>query len=340
MKLRLTLAAAFLVLAFGGGYVWYRTHTPAPAAAAGSDSSSSGEVPPEEYVYVPEPHISLRINGTHKPAVSRGTPLLFSVRVANQQAINAALLNRAHQIRWAALQEKLTQAKVRKEEVDALSDSLHRDIPIKSVELGSDNVNWADSVRFMQRMPDGKDVPLAWTLRKIGPDADKKLTLDATATAELDFGADPEEAAKLAPADYVIVAVLEVARDETFPSALWRGRVESEPVTLKVQPESRKLTAAEAVATELDYVSYFLAVHQGGAALAHAQKAVAANPNDIDAHIAVGDCKATQDDVAGALEAYEAALGQYSRQQSDSYERPTLLLSKISDLRARLQPNE
>lgn len=324
-----------MLLALGAGYLWLSQRYPT-SPAAGAPASTTGEAVPEEYVYVAEPHISLRINGKHDPVIYPGTPLLLSVRVANQRAMNAALLNHAHEVRHAALLEKLSQGKAGKEDVDGVPASLQKEIPIKDVELGREGLPWMNSVHFNQRTADGQEIPLPWELEKIGPATDQKLVLDASKTAELDFALGPTTTANLAAGEYVVVAVLEVKADVQLPSTQWRGRVETEPVTLKVLPQAKKLSPPEVVSTELDYVSYFLATHQGAMALIHSHKAVAASPTDINANIAMGDSKAMQNDLPGALEAYETARREFYRQHAEAYERPALLLSKIYDLRARM----
>ena len=291
----------------------------------------------EEFEYVASPHISMRINGSHEPVVDHGTPLLLSLRAANQGAMNAKLINRARQERWAALQERLASGQVQKEEVDALASSLQPQLPVKTVQLGSDSGAWEQFVRFVRRLPDGKEEPLPWKLERIGASSEKTLVLDAETTVQLDFGVSPEAAAAIAPGTYEIVGILEIPASAGIPAERWKGRSEAEPVTVRVLPQQPPPSAPEKLRSELDYVNYFLATNQSALALQHAKAALAASPTDVDAQIALGDSKAAQNDPQGALAAYQTAFQEFHLQSPTPYEQPSLLLEKISKLREKLE---
>jgi tetratricopeptide (TPR) repeat protein len=132
------------------------------------------------------------------------------------------------------------------------------------------------------------------------------------------------------------VGILEVPSDAKLPAGEWRGRVETEPVTLKILPQQAQRSTAEKTESELEYVNYFLATNQAAKALQHAQEALAASPASIDAYIAVGDSKNMQGDAQGALDAYEAALTAFYDRENLPYEPPSLLTHKISMLEEKL----
>jgi len=333
---RLLLAGAVGIALLAGLYFWLHIRRSVSLQVKGQPEAATGnEI--EEFEYVAAPYISMRINGTHEPVVAQGTPLLVSLRAANQGAMNAQLINQAHKQRWAALQEKLSSGQVQKEEVNALAPSLQHELPVKTVQLGSESGGWEQFVRFVQRLPGGKEEPLPWKLDPIGASSEKKLVLDAETTVQLDFGLTPEAAAAIAPGDYEIVGILEVPASASVSAEQWKGRSETDPVTLKVLPQQPPPSAADRLRSELDAVKYFLVTNQSALALQHAKAALAAGPTDIDAQIALGDSKAAQNDPQGGLAAYQAALQEFQSQSPAPYEPPSLLFEKISKLRKGLK---
>src|SRR5438128_11251747 len=65
------------------------------------------------------PDVSLQVNGEHELIVHQGTPLIFSVWLANQRAMNADLQNTALQAYREALQGALACAEAPKVNADA-----------------------------------------------------------------------------------------------------------------------------------------------------------------------------------------------------------------------------
>lgn len=72
-------------------------------------------------------------------------------------------------------------------------------------------------------------------------------------------------------------------------------------------------------------------------ALREAQKALAANPHSIFAHILVGDLLEAQGDLARALAAYEAAQSEFYRQHPNGPAPPLRLVQKSAKLRAQIR---
>ncbi len=339
MKRRWLVAGIVAIAVLAGLYFWLPRHRGVPLQGESQRHTAKSDDETEDFEYVAAPHISMRINGTHEPTVIRGTPLLVSLRLANPGAMNAQLINHAHQKRWAALQEKLSRGQVQKEEVDALEPGLRHELPVKAVQLGADNGAWEEFVRFVRRLPDGKEERLPWKLERIGPPAEKKLLLDAETTVQLDFGLTPETAAAIEPGDYEVVGILEIPADANTPAEQWKGRCETEPLQLRILSQHPPSSAADKLRSELDFVNYFLATNQSGLAVQHAETALASSPDDIDAQIALGDSRRAQNDLKGALAAYRTAMKEFQGQSPAPYEPPSLLVEKISKLGKELEVN-
>ena len=57
------------------------------------------------------------------------------------------------------------------------------------------------------------------------------------------------------------------------------------------------------------------------------------NPKSLAAEIALGEARKAHGDLKDALEAFQKATSEYYQQYPKSYEPPTLLISRISDIK-------
>jgi cytochrome c-type biogenesis protein CcmH/NrfG len=171
----------------------------------------------------------------------------------------------------------------------------------------------------------------------IQPPAAKRVTLDAKTSAELTFAIEPSVASQIAAGEYKVVATLDVPAIGTVKSGTWTGQARSEPVKLIIQDEPLRLTHGDVEKLELHFANYFYAVAKFPDAARHAEAALATNPKSISADIVLGEVKRAQGDLAGALEVFQKATLEFYQQNPNSYEPPTLLLSRISDLQEKLE---
>jgi tetratricopeptide (TPR) repeat protein len=286
------------------------------------------------------PNVSLQVNGEDELLIHQGTPLIFSVRLANQQAMNAAAYNEANQTLIEEIRADVSSGKISKEEAEAEIAQLSKKAEIKVVQLGSDHIGWEQFVRFGLRLPDGREQPLSWPLRLVAPPQAKSVTLDAENTYQLDYGLEPAAAAKVLVGEYRVVVVLEVAAEAKLPADRWRGRVESDPVAFKVMEKPARLSPVDEEKMHLDFARYFSTTGELPRSLEHAQKVLAINPQSIPAHILAGDVKEGQGDLRGALEAYQSAVREYYRQHPKPYEAPRYLIYKTTSLMEKLKLTE
>jgi tetratricopeptide (TPR) repeat protein len=122
-----------------------------------------------------------------------------------------------------------------------------------------------------------------------------------------------------------------------LPAELWRGRVRSGPVKLKILPAPAELSPEEQSQMSMEKAEFFAASGDWPSALASAQAVLAANPKVIRAHIIVGEAKEAQGDLAGARDSFAAAEGQFYEQFPNSYDAPQYLILKIATLEERLK---
>jgi tetratricopeptide (TPR) repeat protein len=289
--------------------------TPAPVAGG-----RSARQPPPLL-----PDIGLWVNSSERVEVRQGTPLVFSVRLANHQAMNAALANATRQPYLASIDEREQRGELTAEAAAAMRAGVGLEAAVRPIEIGGANRNWTSFVRFERFDPGAR--ALDWSLRAIPP-PESSLALDARTTAEVTFVLSPEAAAQVTPGEYRVVAVIEVPADSGPPDA-WHGLARSTPVTITVLPASAGRDAtAESQAARLR-ARYFAKVGDWKQSLADAERAVSLVPSSVDAHILVGEARKALGDPEGALAAFREAQRQYEAQYGGPPDEPSYIADQI-----------
>ena len=335
MKKLSLVVVALVVAALGVALLLRRVGSREKSPVGGTLAVARGE--PE---LPPWPDISLQIDRAHEITVYQGTPLLISVRLANQRAMNAAGENQARQARAEGLKAAVARGAIPKEKAEAVLAYLSQRVPVRAVQLGDDTAGWDTFVRFAQLTPDGKQQSLGWPLKALGPAASKTLRLDGETTAQLDFALDPTTAAAITPGEYQIVAVLEVPAEAKLAAERWRGRTESDPVKLSVKEKPAQFTKADEENFNLSLARYNDATGDSRGALQYAEKALAVNPKSIPASILVGEVREGMGDLKGALEGYKNAEHEFYQQYPNSYEAPLYLIDKTISVTEKLGEKE
>jgi tetratricopeptide (TPR) repeat protein len=272
------------------------------------------------------PDIGLWVNSFERVEVRQGTPLVFSVRLANHQAMNAALANATRQPYLASIDERVQRGELTEEAAAAMRAGVGPEAAVRSIEVGSANRNWASFVRF--ELSDSNTQALDWSLRLIPP-PESALALDARTTAEVTFVLSPEAAAQVTPGEYRVSAVIEVPGD-SGPADAWHGLARSTPVTITVLPASAGQDAtAETQAARLR-AQYFARVGDWKQSLTDAERAVSLDPSSIDAHILVGEARKASGDPDGALAAFREAQRQYEAQYGGPPDEPSYIADQIA----------
>jgi len=336
-KWLIAIASLVLLLVVAGVLFWVRPEWRFWAQEGGQPPGDEPTMLEAAREIPPLPAISLQIDTENGMKVYTGTPLIFSVRLANPRAMNAAAENASNQAAAKAIEAAVATGKIPKEKADRRLAHFRQEARIRAVQLGDESAGWEQFVRFTQRLPDGKQQPLAWPLKLAAPPEAKTLTLDAKNTAQLDYLLEPAATSQIATGDYQILAVLEVPADAKVASDRWRGRVESGRVKLSIMQKPARMAPEEEEKTNLQFARYYQAAKDWTHALESAQKALAANPKSIPALILVGEVKETRGDLRGALEAFQTAEAEFYRQYPKSYEAPLYLIHKSAELLAKLK---
>jgi tetratricopeptide (TPR) repeat protein len=330
------IGAVVLVLVWAILFIRFRKR--AVDTAAGSPQSVPASVTRQHID--PAPEISLQINHADGLTLYRGTPMVLNVRVVNHQAMIADAQETSDRVYIQQLRAAAKRSEISKERVEATIARVQLAPEVSAINLGEDDAPWDSFLQLSQQLPDGTLRPLGWTTKVIRPPAAKRLALTTQTEAELTFAVEPSSATQIPLGEYVIVAALNIPAKVGFTPGTWTGLAESDPVKLTIADKPGRLSPDDEERLDLQFADYFYAGGDFAEAAKRAQSALAVNPKSISAEIAIGEARKAQGDLKGALEVFQKARSEYYRQYPKSYEPPTLLLSRISDIEAAMESEQ
>ena len=334
MRKILLVSSVLIVLVIAAVAAFLLLHRSQPSSVSGSPPPSISQMEAEDVP--PLPDLSLQIDSAGELEVFAGTPLIFTVRVANQRAANAASTLRAHEAYLSLLGEKLAKGEISASEAQPMLELAWQKPEVKVVRLGTSNQGWETFLYFEVESAGAQPERLNWPMQMVIPPQSKSLALDATSHAELDYALSPDAAAQVPAGDYSVFTVLEVSPAATLPQDLWRGRVISRPVKLRISPAPAQPSAAEQANMNMQRAEFFSTTSDWAHALQSAQAALKEDPKLIRAQMIQGEAKEAQGDLAGARDAFSQALRLFDQQYPHSYEEPQYLVYKLVTLDERL----
>ena len=284
----------------------------------------------------PLPDISLEINEQSEAQVFQGAPFVFTVRVANPRAANTLALNQAHEQSLAMLQEKVAKGELSAQDAQPMLELAGVKREVKTVRLGAQDRGWEQSLHFEVQSAGAAFAPLNWSLTMVRSPEAKSVLLDGNVNAEIQYALNPQAAAQVPAGEYVLQAVLEVEAGPSLPAELWRGRIASEPVKLKISPSPAELSAADRANLSMQRAEFFSTTSDWTHALQSSQEALQEDPKLIRGQMIQGEAKEAQGDLAGARDAFAQALRLFEEQYPDSYEQPQYLIRRLAALDERL----
>jgi len=278
------------------------------------------------------PALSFQVGGQHELEVFQGTPLIFTVRVTNPRAANAAAIGQEQDAYRTLIQEKAARGQIQPKEADSMLERAGQKPEVRPLVIGTGDRSWDSFVRFELANPGGQTQPLNWPLRPVA----KTAFSGAASAGQLDFALTPEDAARVAAGGYAVIAILEIPAGTPGPADLWHGRVASAAVNLTVTPMPARPTAGQKGQLNLARAEFFSVTKAWDDALANAQAALAADNSLIRAQMIAGSAKEAKGDLAGARDAFLDAKRLFEEQNPNSYEAPLYLIHKIAELDGRL----
>jgi len=324
------LIILILVLLVAGAFMFLKRRHP---TGANRRAAASRLQEPE---LSPAPEVALQVDRESDLVVTKGTPLILSVTLANPRAMNAALENEANQALVSEIEAGITAGKIARETEEPRLARLRQPVPVQSVRLGDETTSWKDYVHFSLLRPDGHKELLPWSLRLAADPESSSLSLGNTETAQLDYLLDPAAAAQIPPGDYQILVSLQAPANKPHADT-WEGETQSEPVRLSIVQDGAPPTAADQEKTHLQFAYYYQPARDWTHALESAQKARAVNQHSLSASLLIGEVREAQGDLQDALEAYQASQAEFRAQYPKSYEPPLYIIDRISSLRQELE---
>lgn len=279
------------------------------------------------------PALSLQIGHAHELDVFQGTPLIFTVRVTNPRALNAAAIGEEQDAYRALIQAKVARGEIKPKDAQPMLERAQRKPQVTLFRIETADRGWQSFVHFEVVAPGGKPETLNWPLRLVATTAFS----DLTSAGQLDYALSPEAAVQVTAGAYAVIAVLEIPAETLGPPDLWHGRVASPAVDLTILPMPARPSPAQRGQLNLARAEFFSITKDWKEALASAQAALAADRSLIRAEMVAGDAKEAQGDLSGARDAFVEAKRLFDEQNPNSYEAPEDLITKIAELDQRLR---
>jgi hypothetical protein len=335
----IAVAAAAVIFFFRRSHQEARPESPQPVKSiAGPESpqpaKSIAEIEQEDAP--PLPDVSLEINDQGEAQVIQGTPLVFTVRAANPRAANTLATNQAHERSLALVQEKVTKGELSKQDAEPMLELARVRREVRTVRLGTGDRGWEKFLHFEAQTAGSPFAAVNWSLTVVKPPDAKSVLLDGNSNVQVQYALNPQAAAQVPAGEYVLMAVLEVAAEPALPRDLWRGRVTSVPVKLKISPSPTELSDADRARISMQRAEFFSTTGDWANALQSAQDALKEDPKLIRAQMIQGEAREAQGDLEGARDAFSQALRLFDEQNPDSYERPQYLMDRLAALNERL----
>jgi hypothetical protein len=267
-----------------------------------------------------EPSVAMRVNEEDETTtVFAGTPLWFSVSVANAAAVNELAASRVLARKLARLATEAVQQQARTQELPRVyADYAQRQAPA-AITLGDAAKPWTTAMQFVVRDAKGGEQPLSLLLKPIGNQR-RMAELDARRTIQTNFGG---ASADLAPGVYSVIGCL-------GNTGSWQGRACSNSVNLTVLARPAQLSSAQQLALDRQKARFGLLTGDYQAIETYGQNLLDADPNSVPGHIYLGEAKFLQSQWEDALHEFVTARAQFNRQNPSAVDRPKYLNARIN----------
>ena len=309
MKSKPILVSAVLILAVLAPILSCKKKPPqdtpgAPAAEAAA--AKEAPVPGNEQEApetVPPLELLLTANGEESLTITRDTPLVLSLTIANRAAAEAVNAREARETLKEELEAQVREQSMTRERADWVLKREPESAAVVSVTLVVDSGGF--SFAFGR---EGAPAALPWTLKPVAPASPQTLSLDDRTDAGAVFVA-AADASKLPPlGEFEISAAFE-ARSRDGKS--WSGKLRSNPVAVTIVEEAK--TPGEKAERSLAFAEYYLKIGDLERAGQGVEAALAEFPTLIRGLCLRGTLLEAKGDFRAALESYQRARVGYRR---------------------------
>lgn len=264
-------------------------------------------------------NIDLSINDVSSDTIYKGEPLVMHVSISNAFASygmewNAELDSHLESIK-SQLDAELITYEIYKQ------DSLESEQTRRSIEpviIGTERRSWYEIIEIIVSV--NQDSVVAWTFTPLGYSEENTIiTVNGESYYFARFGIAPEATMSLAPGQFSIVAKI--------------NEVESASSDLLILPGEMPESLVSSDDHKMRLGIYYLEENKAGAALNYAKSILETNPNSIDGLVLSGEAYLLMDVHDLALNAFEQAMEEWTKQYPDAIDPPEYLMSMIEYLK-------
>jgi tetratricopeptide (TPR) repeat protein len=269
--------------------------------------------------------IDLSANDQGEVTLSPGTPITFGVLLENVVAAEAKGQAEARAQAKVALDALVAAGRLTQKDADEQLAGLEVAPPADPIALT------AVAERFSWKVEGGGTVPFAPKMLPAGP----KVVLDGEKDLTLTFTLSPEQTAGLSPGEYRVRLRYD---GKGAPAGEWSGIADSDAIVLTVAPSPAQPTAEQTWERQYAFSQFHLAMGEPAKAAVAADAMLAAKPGSIVGLVQRGRAREALGDLAGALEAFRAALAARRKLDPRSAYQTQPLAQTVRRLEEALKP--
>jgi tetratricopeptide (TPR) repeat protein len=271
--------------------------------------------------------LECRINEETNIKIYEDEPIIISLSIINDEAIQAALHNTPLEVERQELERKYEENRISEKEYKSAVEEIERNkLSFRTYRFGSPK-GWIPFIQF-RVLSTEEWSDLNWPLKLLMYDPpDNVVELNASTSCYIEWGLDPQDSTQVSRGEYQLKAIAKIMKP-----------VESNVVTLTFIGEklSKAITNSEEQLLARGRYYYKSSLFQE--AKDYAERALKINSNSLEALVLLGNIEEKRGNYVKALEAYELAeKADYTQKEKEGYEPPEYIISKIITLTKLLE---
>ncbi len=266
--------------------------------------------------------VECRVNEEIQVKIYEDEPLILSLSIINDEAIQAALHNTPLEVERQELESKFKEKQISEKEYKSAAEEIERNkLRFRIYRFGSPK-GWVPFIQFRVLSKEGWS-DLNWPLKLLmNVPPDNVVDLDASTSCYIEWGLDPQDSTQVPRGEYQLKAVVKILKP-----------VESNVVALTFLSEKLPKTITNSEEQLLVMSRYYYKCSLFQEAKNYAERALKINSNSIKALVMLGEIEEKRGNYVKALEAYELAEKKfYAQEEEKEYEPPEYIMSKIITL--------
>ncbi len=270
--------------------------------------------------------VECRVNEETDIKIYEDEPIILSLSIINDEAIQAALHNTPLEVEHQELERKYKENQISEKEYKSAVEEIERNkLRFRTYRFGSPK-GWIPFIQFRVLSTEGWS-DLNWPLKLLMHDpSDNVVELNASTSCYVEWGLDPQDSTQVTRGEYQLKAIAKIMKP-----------VESNVVTMTFLGEKLPKATMNSEEQLLVMGRYYYKSSLFQEAKDYAEKALKINSNSVRALILLGNIEEKKGNYTKALEIYKTAEKKvYSQMKKEQYKPPDYLISKITTLQRLL----